>query len=357
MHAKKLWIPESKGQQIGMIHQSVLDLLADVPVLEQPNIFPMEWRGDTNSKLALLYERAKKEIWNPADLAWDSLDPKDFTRSERLGVMYWYSVLANFDGSGPPVFAKAMVHSYETHEPDEVRKAFFSITRDEVNHEEICSRTISKLWTKTPTEWEPENDLEALALRNIRWLYYNGGRYWKGYSEALKKYPMSVLFSSFMMGEVAATTLFHTMSKNANHPVFAQGLRNVGKDEARHMAICLASLESQFNTLSDEHKTLITKQLRAGFVFLSMILYEPPQDFWKLPPEYLEVHREMENLARQAGLGVATLDVKKEVWRQAMFKVKAVVERYGIEFPAMPEVGITGKEVTNIDYNDIIPVF
>ena len=109
--------------------------------------------------------------------------------------------------------------------------------------------------------------------------------------------------------------------------------------------------------LSDEDKALITKQLRAGFVFLSMILYEPPDEFWKLPPEFLNVHRELEQLARQAGLGVATLDVKREVWRQAMFKVKAVVERYGIEFPAMPEVGITGREVTDIDFDDIIPVF
>ncbi len=339
------------------LSEVVRALLADVPTIEQPNIYPMEWHGDPGGKLATLYERAKREVWNPAELAWDQLDPADFTREQRLAVMYWYAVLANFDGSGPPVFAKAMVHSYEQHEPDEVRKAFFSITRDEVNHEEVCQRTVSRLWSSTPTEWEPKNELEALALRNIRWLYYNGGRYWRGYSEALNKYPMAVLFSSFMLGEVAATTLFHTMSKQATHPVFSQGLRNVGKDEARHMAICLATLESSFPSLSDEDKALITKQLRAGFVFLSMILYEPPDEFWKLPPEYLSVHRELEEIARKAGLGVATLDVKREVWRQAMFKVKAVVERYGIEFPAMPEVGITGREVTDIDFDDIIPVF
>ena len=101
----------------------------------------------------------------------------------------------------------------------------------------------------------------------------------------------------------------------------------------------------------------MTKQLRAGFVFLSMILYEPPEQFWQLPPEFLAAHHELEEIARRAGLGVATLDVKREVWRQAMFKVKAVVERYGIAFPAMPEVGITGQEVVDISYDDIIPVF
>src|SRR5918911_1709593 len=207
------------------LSQVVRDLLADVPSIEQPNIYPMEWHGDPQGKLAVLYERAKREVWNPAELPWAQLDPKDFTREQRLGVMYWYSVLANFDGSGPPVFAKAMIHSYEQHEPDPVRKCFFSITRD----------------------------------------------------------------------------------------------------EASHMAICLATLEDYFPKLSDEDKALITKQLRAGFVFLSMILYEPPDDFWKLPPEFLNVHRELEAIARRAGLGVATLEVKREVWRQAMFKVKAVV--------------------------------
>src|SRR3954466_10183979 len=76
------------------LSQVVRDLLADVPSIEQPNIYPMEWHGNTESKLAGLYERAKREIWNPAELPWDQLDPKDFTREERLGVMYWYSVLA-----------------------------------------------------------------------------------------------------------------------------------------------------------------------------------------------------------------------------------------------------------------------
>ncbi|MBI2595896.1 hypothetical protein HYW46_04150 [Candidatus Daviesbacteria bacterium] len=339
--------------------QIVQDLLKDVPSIGQPNIFPLEWHGDAHGKLAKLYETAKERAWNPAQaIDWKKLDPKDFTREQRLGVMYWYSVLANFDGSGPPVFAKAMIKSYETHEPNELRNAFFSIARDEVNHEEVCYRTVSRLWSQTPTEWDPQNDLEALALRNIRWLYYNGGRYWKGYSKALEeKYPMSVLFSSFMMGEVAATTLFHNMSKAAKHPVFAQGLKKVGQDEARHMAICLAALEHEYMKLTEEDKQMITKQLRAGFVFLSMILYEPPDEFWKLPPEFLEVHRKLEQLAREAGLGVATLSEKKQVWQEAMLKVKTVVNSYGVEFPAMPEVGITGKEVVNISMEDIIPVF
>jgi hypothetical protein len=34
-----------------------------------------------------------------------------------------------------------------------------------------------------------------------------------------------------------------------------------------------------------------------------------------------------------------------------------VLEKYDIPFPAIPEVGITGQEVTEVDMADIIPVF
>ena len=59
--------------------------------------------------------------------------------------MYWWALLANFDSSGPPVFARAMIQAFEAHEEDPVRKCFFSITRDEVNHEECCQRAIQRL--------------------------------------------------------------------------------------------------------------------------------------------------------------------------------------------------------------------
>lgn len=30
-----------------------------------------------------------------------------------------------------------MIHAYETHEEDAIRKCFFSVARDEMNHEEV----------------------------------------------------------------------------------------------------------------------------------------------------------------------------------------------------------------------------
>ncbi|MBI4338183.1 MAG: hypothetical protein HY683_10195 [Chloroflexi bacterium] len=329
---------------------------SEPPRIEQPSIFPIEWRTET-LKFVELYEKARREYWNPATLPWKDLDPADFTREQRMAIAYWFSTLANFDASGPAAFARALVHTYEQHEEDPLRKCFFSITRDEVNHEEFCQRSLERLWPGAPLNWEPKTDLEKLAVRNLKWLYYNGSRYWKGYKNAFDKYRIPVLFTSFFMGETAAATLFHHMAKNAQHSLFQQGFRNVGRDEARHMAITLYLFEKEAPKLTDEERVQVTRQLRAGFVFLSMILYEPPEQFWQLPPDYLDVHRELEKIARNAGLGVATLEDKRKVWHDAMLKVKGIAEKYSIEFPAMPEVGITGKEVVDVDENSIIPVF
>jgi len=69
------------------------------PEVPQPNIYPMEWRVETQ-KLAAIYQKSKVMAWNPADLPWDSLRPEEFTTEQRLGIMYWFAVLANFDASG-----------------------------------------------------------------------------------------------------------------------------------------------------------------------------------------------------------------------------------------------------------------
>ena len=39
------------------------------------------------------------------------------------------------------------------------------------------------------------------------------------------------------------------------------------------------------------------------------------------------------------------------------FRIRAIVERWGIEFPAIPELDIDGVKVDVTDPEDIIPVF
>jgi hypothetical protein len=327
------------------------------PEVPQPNIYPMEWRVETE-KLAAIYQKSKLMAWNPADLPWDNLRAEDFSTEQRLGIMYWFAVLANFDASGPAVFARATIRAFEQHEEDPVRKCFFSITRDEMNHEECCQRAIAALWPGGPLNWNPSSDLERAAHNNIGWLYHNGGRYWNGYNKAVGRYSLPVLFTSFMMGEMAASTLFRGMASGTRHPVFNEMFHRIGRDESRHLQICMTILENEWPGLTDDVRATITRQLRAGFIFLSMILWEPPEGFWDLPPYFLNNHRVLMDHARQAGLGVLSYQEQAENWRGAIAKIRVIVQRWGIDFPAMPELDIEGVDVSaDISAEDIIPVF
>src|SRR5262249_7137909 len=57
------------------------------PEIPRPNIYPMEWRVETE-KLAAIYQKSKLMAWNPADLPWDGLRSEDFSVEQRLGIMY-----------------------------------------------------------------------------------------------------------------------------------------------------------------------------------------------------------------------------------------------------------------------------
>jgi hypothetical protein len=171
------------------------------------------------------------------------------------------------------------------------------------------------------------------------------------------KYDLAVLFSSFLMGEIAAATIFKQMYDNTREAVFKEGFKNIGRDEGRHMAICMAVMERDYPGLKEETKAVVTKQIRAGYLFLSAVLFEPPMEFWDLPADFIANQREAEEVARGAGFGIPTYDMKLQNWKNAMINLKGVLDRYNIPFPAIPEVGITGQEVSEIDMEDIIPVF
>jgi hypothetical protein len=119
----------------------------------------------------------------------------------------------------------------------------------------------------------------------------------------------------------------------------------------------MALMERDYPKLPVEDKSLVTKQIRAGYLFLSAVLFEPPMEFWDLPEDFIPNQREAEEVARQAGFGIPTYEAKRENWRQAILNLKGVLDRYGIPFPAIPEVGITGEEVSEVDMASIIPVF
>ncbi|MBY0548305.1 MAG: hypothetical protein K2W95_13500 [Candidatus Obscuribacterales bacterium] len=325
-------------------------------ILDRLNIFPFDWRVET-PRLMEIYENSRDPGWSPSKLPWHTLDVEKFTLEQREAIAYWWALLSVFDASGPAVFARAMIHAYEIHEEDAIRKCFLSVTRDEMNHEEVCGRAITAMTPGGPLgSYEPKTTVGKLARNNIEWLYHNGARYWNGYKKAVEHYPMPILFSSFLFGEVASATLFHSMHESTEISVFKEAFKHIGRDEGRHLSFCLALLKEVLPRMTDEDKLIVTKQFRAGFVFLSGILYEPPEDFWQLPKSFLPAQRIIEEVAREAGFGVLTIDKRYENWRTAVVRLKTIVEPHGVLFPALPEIDVDGEDVS-FDADKIVPIF
>jgi len=322
------------------------------PKIEGQNIFPVEWEVET-PELVDLYERAKKEIWNASTLPWNSLNPKDFDEEQKIAISYWFSVLATFERA-TPVFAKALIKAYETHAEQPVKFLFASLVGDEARHEECCMRCVNQLCPLWPWKWKARNKFEEEALKAVNWIYYNGSRYWRAFVKAAdEKYSLPILFTSFMMAETGATTIFKSMAERAKHETFREIFLNIHRDEARHLAFTWYMLKKKLPFVTEEEKKQITKQLRAGFVFLSPILLEPISEFWKLPPSFLEWHRKLEDIARDAGLGVLTIEEKIKIWGNAVKTVAARLKQYDIEIPNMPEIGIYSGEDVKITEEDV----
>lgn len=342
---------------MSMIKQKLAAEMEFPPAFPPGNIYPLSWVRKTQ-KMEEIYAAAQRENWDPAELPWDSFDVNRYTWEQREAMAYWWTLLSVFDASAPPVFAAALIKTYEDHEEDPVRRCFFSVTRDEQNHEHMCGLAITKLldWPD-PLTYEPKTELGERLQKNAKWLYWNGARYWDGYKQAVPRYSLAVLFSSFLMGEIAAATIFHQMATGAKEPVFEAAFKNIGRDEGRHMAICMTLMQRDYPKLDLSERSVITKQIRAGYLFLSAVLFEPPADFWDLPSDFIDNQRAGEAVARDAGFHIPDYETKKENWRGAILNLKGVLDQYDIPFPAIPEVGISGEEVSDIDMEDIIPVF
>ncbi|MDG6947459.1 MAG: IS110 family transposase [Nitrososphaerota archaeon] len=109
-----------------------------------------------------------------------------------------------------------------------------------------------------------------------------------------------------------------------------------------HMLITEQNWRWEDEELTEEEKALIPKRLRHGFVYLSMVLFEPPNEFWELPEGFMDAHRKLEGMARDAGLGVLTLDEKRQAWRSTIMDVKRKLGKYNLPFPDLPEIDVYG---------------
>ncbi|HKI76310.1 MAG TPA: hypothetical protein VKA28_03825, partial [Candidatus Bathyarchaeia archaeon] len=58
-----------------------------------------------------------------------------------------------------------------------------------------------------------------------------------------------------------------------------------------------------------------------------------------------KVDHELEQIARDSGLGCLTMEEKVKYWRQAIEKKRGEIEEMGIKVPAIPEIEVDGIDV------------
>jgi hypothetical protein len=332
----------------------------ELPEFPPDNIYPASWDFDNELEWKL-YSRAKREQWDEEALNWKRLEEVagGLDRKQRLAMAYWWALLSTFDNANP-VFSYAVVKAHELKEKTAVRCLLNTIAYDENRHNMICGMCINRLCPGFPMNFKPQDEIERKARANIIWTWYNGARYWKAYVASYQKYTTDVLFTSFMMGEAAATTVFTQMSRNTKIDTFREAFSNIARDETRHYAFTHLVMADGAAKMNDERKKLVTKQIKAGFIFLSLITYKLPEKsntFWKLPPYFNEINDKMEQIAADAGLGIPSIQEREEAWRSAVLKVGAALKRYDIRLPEIPELGVSGDDVGDIEGDEIVPVF
>ena len=327
------------------------------PTIDGPNPMPLDW-ADRVPRMRELYDKATSSHYNPmTELPWDSLRPGDFTPDERIALAYWFSVDGSFENSGVPTFAEAMIASREGHYGDDVSRVLLTIARDEAHHDDICKRAAQTLVPGFPFNWQPTNDLGKMAVANLRWISFINSRYWTGYKKAFQKRRFSAITTAFIMGEAAASLIFRRSGELSEHPLFGEAFRLIGRDEARHFAFCNHLGAKEFSSFTDEEKETMTKNIRASFIYVSLILDTPRLPFWDAPDGFAQAHLALEDLASRAGLGLPDLDERQELWQKAALRTKDITDPAGIVFPAMPEVGISGQETPLTEEDFVVMSF
>jgi rubrerythrin len=267
---------------------------------------------------------------------------------------YWLSKLALFEKSGIGAFGSAAVQAATHPFEDPTKKFLAAVTFDECRHDEVCRRACARVCPNFPYKFKPKTKLEEKAHANILALYENGGRYWSAFNQAWGKYPLELIFSSFFFAEIGAQLIFKEVAERSTNRVYAAAFKNITRDESRHLTGTLAMLERLAERMSASDKSMITRQLKHGFIYLSPLLFKPMSDFWKLPDDFFEYDQKLEDLAAKSGLGVPKVEDRSEAWMRAITRHKSKIEELGIQVPEIKEIGLAGLEVKVSKGDEII---
>ena len=147
--------------------------------------------------------------------------------------------------------------------------------------------------------------------------------------------------TEFALDELVAAALYNRWAPGCTIPAFATAFRHSAHDAQRHHGVLQALVARDWPLLSGAERSEVTAQVRATARLLSTVLLEPvgPDD---LPGDLAANQRACAAAACKAGLGVPTIAQRQELLRMALLQVKTLLRRYGIPFPAIPELAITG---------------
>ena len=311
---------------------------------QEPNVFPGNW-DIVSETLLKTYELWFPQNWSPVDLPWEECDSKNFSGDEAVAQAYWLSKLALFEKSGIGAFGSAAVQAATHDFEDPTKKFLTAVAFDECRHDEVCRRACARVCPNFPYKFKPRSNLEEKALANITALYDNGKRYWSAFNQAWGKYPLELIFSSFFFAEIGAQLIFKEVGERSTNKVYSSAFKNITRDESRHLTGTLAMLERLTERMADEQKSMISRQLKHGFIYLSPLLFKPMEDFWKLPKDFFEYDQKLEELAAKSGLGVPKVEDRSEAWMKAITRHRSKLEELGIQVPEIKEIGVAGLEV------------
>src|SRR5881296_1930027 len=165
--------------------------------------------------------------------------------------------------------------------------------------------------------------------------------------------PGISIFSSFFFAEIGAQLIFREVGERSKNGVYGTAFKNITKDESRHLTGTIAMMERISSKMDAGKKAMMTRQMKHGFIYLSPLLFRPVNDFWHLPKDFFQYDQKLEELAFGAGLGVPTLDERREDWMKAIERHRSKVEALGIQLPEIKEIGLAGLE-TNVKKGDEI---
>ena len=301
------------------------------PTTSPPLQTPPQGQPTSAAEPGWLWESVRYQFWRAADLDRSIRHLGPFTTEQGEAIAYWWSLLAAVEGLGPRAYAAAFVGATERRDSEQVRWSLLAMLGDELQHEQLCRMMLRHLTPDWPLHDPPPNDL----ARHLHDAYEQAEQCWSGCRRALDQHGVGVVEGGLLLLELVTGALYEGWATTCTLPTFTTAFRHAARDAQRHQAVLRALAARDWPLLSARERAEAAAQVQTAASFLSTVVRGP---------DHRQPEPPVDLLARHAGLGVPTAAQRQELLRTALLKVKDLQLRYGIPFPAMPELAIAGTE-------------